>query len=76
MKNLRNLFLILTIAACSSGCAFLGGVAGGAVGTGAGYELKARQEMKKLDEDLANGTIDRKEYEIRKSQIERGSIAY
>ncbi len=76
MRTMRNLFVILTIAACSSGCAFLGGVAGGAAGTGAGYELRARQQMKKLDDDLAQGHIDRKEYEIRKSQIERGSIIY
>ena len=46
------------------------------MGTGAGYELKARQQMERLDDDLKAKRIDQKEYDIRKSQIERGSIFY
>ena len=61
-----------------SGCskAFWGGTAGGVAATGAAYELTARQQMQRLDEDLKEGKIDQREYEIRKSQIERGSIFY
>ena len=51
-------------------------MAGKAVGTGAGYELSARNQMKKLDADLKAERIDQKEYDIRKDQIERGSLVY
>ena len=65
--------LALTLCGCSR---LLGGAAGGAVGTGAGYEYNARRQMNRIDEDLAQGRIDQNEYEIRKSQIERGSLVY
>jgi hypothetical protein len=77
LKMLAKIFLVAVVAVSMCGCAgFLGGLAGGAVGAGAGYELKARQQMDKLDEDLQAGRIDQKEYDIRKSQIERGSMVY
>lgn len=67
----------LALAAVLCGCGnFWGGMAGGAVGTGAGYELSARNQMKKLDADLKAERIDQKEYDIRKDQIERGSLVY
>jgi len=77
MKTIRSMILALALVGLMCGCgSFWGGAAGGAVGTGAGYELNARQQMKKLDEDLKAGRIDQEEYEIRKNQIERGSLVY
>jgi len=64
----------LGTSACSP--AFWGGTATGVLATGAGYELQARRQMQKLDDDLEHGRIDRKTYEERKQQIEKGSIIY
>ncbi len=64
----------LGASACSP--AFWGGTATGALATGAGYELQARRQMQKLDDDLEHGRIDRNTYEQRKAQIEKGSIIY
>jgi hypothetical protein len=59
-----------------SGCAFLGGAAVGALGTSAGYEYNAHSKMNQLEDDYKAERISRKEYEARKSQIEKGSILY
>ena len=61
-----------------SGCsgAFWGGTGTGVVATGAGYELRAREEMNRIESDYKSGKIDQKEYEIRKDQVRRGSLAY
>jgi hypothetical protein len=64
----------LGLNACSP--AFWGGAAAGVLGTGAGYEIQAKRQMDKLDEDLRNEKISRREYEQRKQQIESGSIIY
>jgi len=64
----------LGAAACSP--AFWGGTATGALATGAGYELQARRQMERLEDDLEKGRIDRRTYEERKQQIERGSLIY
>ena len=66
----------LMMAFGQSGCAFLGGAAVGALGTSAGYEINAHSKMEQLEDDYKNERISRKEYEARKSQIERGSIIY
>jgi len=77
MKKIRNLVAALTVAVVLCGCGnFWGGLAGGAVGAGAGYELSARNQMENLDADLEAGRIDQAEYDIRKDQIERGSLVY
>ncbi len=52
------------------------GAATGALATGAGYEIQAKRQMDKLDEDLKNERISRREYDQRKQQIEHGSIIY
>ncbi len=52
------------------------GAAAGVVGTGAGYELRARQQMEKLEEDYKAGRINQHDYETRKDQIQKGSIFY
>jgi hypothetical protein len=74
MKTL--LVLLLTATLAQSGCAFLGGAATGVLATGAGYEINSKRQMDKLDEDLKNERISRREYEQRKDQIEKGSIIY
>ncbi|MGH7830321.1 MAG: membrane lipoprotein lipid attachment site-containing protein [Candidatus Binatia bacterium] len=72
-------YLILTLAAFAlAGCspAFWGGAATGVLGTGAGYEIQAKRQMDKLEDDFKNERISRREYEERKKQIEAGSIVY
>ncbi len=56
-----------------SGCAFLGGAAVGALGTSGAYEYNAHSKMNQLENDYKAERISRKEYEARKSQIEKGS---
>ncbi len=68
--------LLLLVAVSQSGCAFLGGAATGVLATGAGYEIQAKRQMDRLDDDLKNDRISRREYEQRKQQIEAGSIIY
>jgi hypothetical protein len=74
MKNLIALLLLAVIS--QSGCAFLGGAAVGSLATGAGYEINNKQQMDRLEDDYRNERISRREYESRKTQIERGSIIY
>ncbi len=64
----------LALSACSP--LFWGGAAAGVLGTGAGYEIQSKRQMDQLDDDLRSGRIERREYEQRKQQIERGSIIY
>lgn len=75
MKKLM-LMLVLMVALGQSGCAFLGGAAVGAVGTSAAYEINAHSKMNQLENDYKAERISRREYEARKSQIEKGSIIY
>ena len=75
MKKLVTVALMLA-AINEWGCAFLGGAAVGTAATGAAYELGAKRQMDRLDEDFRNERISRKEYEERKRQIEAGSILY
>ena len=75
MTNLM-LVLVLMVALGQSGCAFLGGAALGALGTSAGYEINAKSKMDQLEDDYKAERISRKEYEARKSQLEKGSIIY
>ena len=74
--NKLMLVLVLMVALGQSGCAFLGGAAVGSLATGAGYEINAHSQMEKLEADYKAERISRKEYEARKSQIEKGSIIY
>jgi hypothetical protein len=75
MKKLMLLF-VLMMALGQSGCAFLGGAALGALGTSGGYEYNAHSKMNQLEDDYKAERISRKEYETRKSQIEKGSVIY
>jgi hypothetical protein len=69
------LLFSIWIAGCSSsaGSAGLGALGGAAAGAG-GYEYSAHRQMQELEEDYREGRIDRKEYEIRRDQIRKGSI--
>ena len=75
MKKLM-LVLVLMVALGQSGCAFLGGAAVGALGTSGAYEYNAHSKMNQLENDYKAERISRKEYEARKSQVEKGSILY
>jgi hypothetical protein len=73
----KYLPVILVIASLSQwGCEFLGGAAVGSLATGAGYEINAKRQMDRLEDDYRQERISRGEYEKRKSQIEKGSIIY
>jgi hypothetical protein len=73
---MKTYFLLILLAMTQSGCAFLGGAATGAVAVGAGYEIQAKRQMDRLDEDFKNRRISREEYEDRRQQIQKGSIIY
>ena len=75
MKKLMLLATIL-IGLGQAGCAFLGGAALGAAGTGAAYEINAHSQMERLEADHKAERISGREYEDRKRQIEAGSILY
>jgi len=76
---MKKILLVTLLAATIPwGCspAFWGGAATGVLATGAGYEVNAKRQMDRLDEDFRNERISRREYEDRKRQIEKGSILY
>jgi hypothetical protein len=74
MKNLVILLLLGSLGL--AGCEFVAGAATGALATGAGYEINAKRQMDRLDDDYRGERISRREYERRRGQIERGSIIY
>jgi hypothetical protein len=74
---MKKLIAVLLLASMTQwGCEFLGGAATGALATGAGYEFSAKRQMDRLEDDYKNERISREEYEIRKKQIESGSLIY
>ena len=68
------LSMMLSLSACSG--AFWTGAGGGTVATGTGYEINAKRQMDRLKKDLDAGTINQAEYDIRRDQAKRMSIAY
>ncbi|MGH7829681.1 MAG: hypothetical protein ACREP8_05840 [Candidatus Binatia bacterium] len=76
MKGYLLLFLLAVMGQWGCSPAFWGGAATGVLATGAGYEIQAKRQMDRLEEDYRNERISRREYETRKQQIERGSIIY
>ena len=74
MKALATILLFGSLAL--AGCEFVAGAATGALATGAGYEINAKRQRDKLEDDYRNERISRREYEARKRQIEKGSIIY
>jgi hypothetical protein len=74
---MKKIMLLLLLTSFTQwGCEFLGGAAVGGLATGAGYEINAKRQMDRLEDDYRNERISRREYEERKAQIERGSIFY
>ena len=73
---MKKLLALIILASMTQGCAFLGGAAVGALGTGAGYEINSKVQMDRLEEDYKKERISRREYEDRKKPIEAGSIIY
>jgi hypothetical protein len=74
MKTLAAMLLFGSLAL--GGCEFVAGAATGALATGAGYEINAKRQMDKLENDYRDERLGRREYEARRRQIERGSIIY
>lgn len=72
----KHFALLLLLATTQWGCQFLAGAATGALATGAGYEIQAKRQMDRLNEDYREERISRREYETRKQQIEQGSVIY
>lgn len=72
----KYILLVMLISFTQWGCEFIGGAAVGGLATGAGYEINAKRQMDRLEEDYRNERISRQEYESRKRQIESGSIFY
>lgn len=78
MKIVAPIVVILVglgLAGCESsgGSAILGGVAGAAAG-GGGYEYHLKQQRDRVEEDYADGKIDKAEYDIRIDQLNRDSL--
>ena len=78
IRMISSLLAVVLILVSLVGCTrqTLGGAAVGAAGAGAAYEYQAKRQMDQLEEDYEAGRITQEEYEIRKQQIERGSIIY
>ncbi len=76
MKVTLLAFFLVGVMAAGCSPQFWGGAATGALGAGAGYELRARQQLNQLEDDFKAGRITREQYEDRKQEIERGSIIY
>ncbi|HBG06514.1 MAG: hypothetical protein A2075_00585 [Geobacteraceae bacterium GWC2_58_44] len=78
MKKLLLLGTMLFVG-LASGCGSHGGSAtggalgGAAVGAGA-YEYGAHRQMQQVESDYKAGRINKQEYDIRKDQIQRGSV--
>jgi len=69
------LVAMIAVGGCESrgGSAALGGIAGAAVGAG-GYEYHLNRQKTLVEQDLKDGKIDRREYDIRLDQIRRDSL--
>ncbi|MGH7826085.1 MAG: hypothetical protein ACREQ7_13040 [Candidatus Binatia bacterium] len=74
MKAIATLLLLGSLAL--AGCEFVAGAATGALATGAGYEINAKRQADRLEDNYRRERIGRREYEARRHQIERGSIIY
>jgi hypothetical protein len=72
----KYMLLVMLLSFTQWGCEFIGGAAVGGLATGAGYEINAKRQMDRLEEDYREQRISRQEYESRKRQIEGGSIFY
>ncbi len=75
MRKLMVLFALM-IAFGQWGCQFLGGSASGNNTPVSGYNSNSHYQMNQLEEDYRDQRISRRDYEIRKGQVEIGFILY
>jgi hypothetical protein len=75
MRKLMVPFALM-IALGQWGCQFLGGAASGNRIPVSGYDANSHYQMNQLEEDYRGQRITRREYEIRKGQLEIGFILY
>jgi len=75
MRKLRVLVALL-IALGQWGCQFLGGTAPGNSTLVSGYNANSHYQMNQVEEDYRGRRITRRDYEIRKGQVEIGFILY
>jgi hypothetical protein len=69
------LLVAVALSGCSSSAGSAGlGALGGAAAGAAGYEYNAHRQLEQLEDDYRAGRIDRREYQIRRDQIQKGSI--
>lgn len=71
----RNVIICVGLVLVLTGCGRT--LIGGAVGAGAtvgGYELNFKRQVERIEQDLANGTINQQEFDIRRDQIDRDSL--
>lgn len=68
--------LALMIALGQWGCQFLGGAASGNSIPVLGYDSNSHYQMNQLEEDYRAQRITRRDYEIRKGQVEIGFVLY
>lgn len=75
MRKLMVLFALM-IALGQWGCQFLGGSGSGNNTPVSGYNSNSHYQMNQLEEDYRDQRISRRDYEIRKGQVEIGFILY
>jgi hypothetical protein len=76
MKKQISVLLMVIALAISGGCATKSGSAaagavGGAAGGAGAYEYRMNEELNRIENEFKAGTMDQREYEIRKDQITR-----
>ena len=71
-----TVLLALVIALGQWGCQFLGGTASGNSTRVSSYDSNSHYQMNQLEEDYRAQRITRRNYEIRKGQVEIGFILY
>ena len=70
MENLTILLLLGSLVL--AGCEFVAGAATGALATGAGYEINAKRQMDRLDDDYRReriGAANMSAAEVRSSEV-------
>ena len=75
MQKLMVLFALM-IALGQWGCQFVGGAASGNITPVSGYDSNSHYQMNQLEEDYREQRISRKDYEVRKGQVEIGFILF
>ena len=75
MRKLMVLFALM-IALGQWGCQFVGGAASGNRTPVSGYNSNSHYQMNQVEEDYRGQRISRRDYEMRKGQVEFGVILY